>query len=393
MTCLYIITEQMSVLTYNTRLEFKSQEDKYNLLRLLELHCFAFNECSKIAFKLKKNSLVELHRKFYRKFRRKHKNITSQVVIRAEHECLAAYRSIKSNKQKITHSCVKKRLSMRLDTHLYSWKDGKFKFTSAEKRVTATPYLYPKLSEMLKNHEFYDPLIFERDGDIWVSMSFKVENKPINQSLALGVDLGVRQFAATSEGKIFSDPKFLGEKRRLRHLKRKLQSKGTKSAKRHLKKLRRKEHNKNRNFVHHLANAILKTNADVIVLEDLSKLKQKKHKHQNKNKISQVPFYLLKLTLTYKAPLYNKKVVTVNAAYTSQTDCRTNKREGERRGRRFYCVDGIILDADVNAAINIGTRSKLPVSQSSGLLSGQAVVNRPIVPDGRNKLTSFSGEY
>lgn len=114
------------------------------------------------------------------------------------------------------------------------------------------------------------------------------------------------------------------------------------------------------------------------MLEDLSGIKKKKVKWQNKNRISQVPFFMLRTILTYKALLHGKQVITVNPAYTSQIDSRTGKKDGERKGRRFIGKDGVVLDADINAAINIANRSKHPASIGN-YLDGQAVVNRPIV--------------
>ena len=46
----------------------------------------------------------------------------------------------------------------------------------------------------------------------------------------------------------------------------------------------------------------------------------------------------------------------VNPAYTSQIDSRTGLLQGHRRWDRFYCLDGVVLDADVNAACNILAR-------------------------------------
>lgn len=52
-------------------------------------------------------------------------------------------------------------------------------------------------------------------------------------------------------------------------------------------------------------------------------------------------------------------VVPVNAAYTSQTAHR-NGTFGRRSGRLFYCFDGVVLDAEVNAAVNVLTRMSDP---------------------------------
>jgi len=166
----------------------------------------------------------------------------------------------------------------------------------------------------------------------------------------------------------------------LRYLKRCLQSKGTKSARKHFRKLKRKERNRNKNQTHLMANAILKSDANCIALENLTGIKAKKHKWQNKNAISQIPLFELRRILTYKAMHRGMSVCLVSPAYTSQTDSQSGKREGERRGVRFYAKGGKVYDADINAAINIALRSKLPISLGgfAAPLDGQGVVNRPI---------------
>jgi IS605 OrfB family transposase len=49
-------------------------------------------------------------------------------------------------------------------------------------------------------------------------------------------------------------------------------------------------------------------------------------------------------------------VVLVNPAYTSQMDSRTGCLDGKRQGDRFYCSDGVVLQADQNAARNVLAR-------------------------------------
>ncbi|MBK1650551.1 RNA-guided endonuclease TnpB family protein [Rhabdochromatium marinum] len=46
-------------------------------------------------------------------------------------------------------------------------------------------------------------------------------------------------------------------------------------------------------------------------------------------------------------------VVLINPAYTSQSDSRTGCLDGQRKGDRFYCSDGVVLQADQNAARNV----------------------------------------
>jgi putative transposase len=371
----------VSKLTYNTKLVFNSIEDKNKIIQMLESQRFAWNECSKVKFTyVTKNSIVELHNKFYANFRKSQGQIPSQVIISAEQSVLSTYRSIKSNKQKINKAPEKKKLSIRLDKRTYSHKNGIFSIISLDKRVKCHPYLYPKLQELFSKYKFRDPLLFVKNGEVCIALTFDIPEILIQNKLAIGVDLGICNFAATSEGNLYQDKTFSSKKRKLRFNKRKLQSKSktSKSAKRKLKKLKRKERNINQNFSHHLANKIISdTKADTIVLENLESIKVKKHKYQNKNRISQVPMFELRRILTYKALLHNKQVRTVSPAYTSQIDHRTGKLDGKRVGGRYIGKDNQVLHADINAACNIGLRSKLPCSISNYYV-WQAKVNSPI---------------
>lgn len=376
------------MISYNVKLIFDSIEDKSRYLETLESQKFTYNECSKVHFTDKKNSLIELHNKFYKSFREKHPEVPSNIVIHTIQEVLSSYRSIKSNKRKINKPPEKKNLSIRLTKNTSTLKVHLKTISLTAiggKRIKAsfTPYL--KLQELINKYPICDPLIFERNGQLWLSLAFEMPNFTILENKAVGVDLGINRIVATSEGLLIIDKKFNGEKRKLRFNKRVLQSKSkkSKSAKRHLKKLKHKEKHKNKNQIHLVSNAILKsTTANVIVLENLTKIKQNhdnKYKKGFNNKISQVSFYELRRILEYKAMAHGKVVETVSPYFTSQIDSVSNKKEGERRGSRFYSKTGVIYDADINAAINIAKRSKLPVSQTNNLTYGQVNVNSPIV--------------
>jgi IS605 OrfB family transposase len=264
---------------------------------------------------------------------------------------------------------------MRLDKRIYSKFDMHgISITSSERnrRERATFVLYPKVSEMFRNYTTSDPLLFIRDGVPYLSVSFNVPDKPVTDDMSVGVDLGERLLFVTSEGKAFRDKAYLRERRKIRFKKKQLQSKGTKLVKRKLKKLHRRECNLSNDMCQRACNALLQsTHASVFVLEDLKKLKQgtAKTKEGYKNKshnrrLSQVPFYKFKEILTYKAQLVGKRVETVSAYNTSQTDCRTGKTDGERHKRRYIGADGVVLDADYNAAVNIAKRGRHPFSMN-----------------------------
>lgn len=380
-----------SMVSYNTRLLFESQEHFSAALKMLEAERDVFNFCSKKIFKHKLGNIVEVHSACYKKFRKLRPKIPAQVVIRGEKSCISAYASMRSNHHDIDEAAVKKGLSMRLDKRLFLFV-GKtaVKLTTIDAgRIIAKMELYPRLESLINTYSVTDPLIFERDGEIWISLTFKTPEVAAKDGEALGIDLGVKRPVATSSGIIYKDAKFNKERRRLRFLKRQLEACNSESAKRHLKKLRRKERNKSKNQTHLLVNSVLALDAQTYVLEDLADIKPKTAKKNKKdfgpvngarinNKVSQVPFFLFKEILTYKAQALGKRVVTVNPFETSKRDHRTGEKSGIRKGCRYYAHDGIVFDSDCNAAVNIVRRSKLPFSPGN-VLDGQATVSSPTV--------------
>ena len=344
-------------------------------LHLLEYARDAYNMCTKHLVTNKTPlSLKAVHANCYNLIRTTYTGLSSQMAIKCEQAAAAALKSMRGNKQQNKADIPqKKSLVMTLDKRLYGLLTvNGITLTGAQKnKRTLIPFaLYPKAEEMLLNCKACDPTIFYRDEKFYLSIPFEVPEKPLTSETCIGVDLGARQLFVTSEGNSFRDSNYLAKRRQIRYNKRNLQAKGTKSAKRHLKKVKRKEHNLSKDMCYRASKALIhSTQAGIIVMEDLAKIKKstsrtkegyKRAKHNNA--LSQIPFHMFKQIMAYKAPLSGKIVETVSPVYTSQMDNRTNNRDGVRRGRRYICIDGIVFDADWNAAINIGQRSNHPVS-------------------------------
>ena len=388
--------------TYNIKLVFQSQEEKLELLKIFELHKNIWNYLSDYTFKKQiKLSGKILHEKTYHKCRKAFADAPSQLIIRAREDVISTFKSLKSNGflKDLETSPVKKNLSIRLDKRLYTLQKDSIKLTTCGKRIICKLQLYKKAKELLEKYETCDPLIFERKGEIFLALTFDNPIPIHNPNQCVGIDLGLKRMAVTSEGKIISGNKYLETKRRLRYLKRCLQSKKktrtkkSDSARKHLKKVKNKEKNFSKNYIHHLANELLKTESNVLVLEDLSSIKKENKGTRFNNRLSQVPFYMLKQILTYKAQALGKRVETVNPYNTSKDDYRDIEK-GRRIGCRYYASDNVVLDADLNASINIskrwGNKNKLPVSfvfPSDGKygLNGQGVCQPPnrLVPETR----------
>lgn len=349
-----------------------SKETKLHWLNLLVQSRDAFNFCAKIAIEEKIPYNIKMfHNTMYNRIREKFPLIPAQGAIKIYKEVLSAVRSIKSNKHKNPQTPQRKNLSLHLDKRMYSRlsSEGIALSTATNgKREFCTFILYNKVKELFASYTFADPLIFAKNDRLFLSVPFEVPSAPCADETSIGVDMGMKRLFVTSEGNAYIDKSYLAKRRKLRYLKRCLQSKGTKSAKRHLCKLRVKERNLSKDMIERSTTALLQsTKASIIVLEDLKKLKRNTSKskegHKRKrhnNAISQVPFYRFKEVLTHKAQLVGKRVETVSPYNTSKIDSRTNKLDGKRQGCRYYCSDGVVLDADWNASVNIAKRGNHP---------------------------------
>ena len=364
----------MAIKTYNIQLT-ADQDFRDFWINTLTQTRDAYNRCSMlISSNNLPYSLKSVHDTCYYTLRNDFPSLPSQSIIRIEREVISAYKSRKSNKQ---HGDIpqKHSMSMTLDKRIYSnfTRDG-ISLTSdiPNKRKRFTFELYPKVNELFASSVAKDPTIFYRDGSLWLSVPFEVIGCMPESITSIGVDLGIKRLFTTSEGVAFRDKVYLRERRKIRYLKRCLQSNGSKTAKKHISKLRHREYNLSKDMCHRACNELLKsTNASYVVMEDLSKIKTNTSKtndgftrKRHNNAMSQVPFYMFKQILTYKATLAGKQVVSVSPCFTSQTDSRTSKKEGIRTGCRFYCTDGVVFDADWNAAVNIAQKSKHPLSTS-----------------------------
>ena len=359
--------------TYKVKLLFDNPQTYDLWVDRLHLVRDCYNYASTIIFNEKiQLGLKPIHSRLYYELRDKFKELPSQMCIQVERALISNYKSVRSNGHKIDKPIQMKHPSIQLDKRLFSnLTRESFKLSNGDgnHRSEVRFVTYQKFNELAEMYKMCDPkLVYNDDTRVFYACVpfLDIPTTPHEDSY-LGVDLGMKRIATLSDGTAYSDKKYLANRRRIRHKKRILQShkKHSHSARTKLRKLRRKETNVSKNMCHHLANEILKTDKSILVMEDLSGIKQttsrtkdgcKRTRHNNM--MSQVPFYQLKSILTYKAQAIGKMVVTVSPEYTSQEDCRTNQRTGKRCGCRYYCNDGIVLDADWNASINIMNRYK-----------------------------------
>jgi len=215
--------------------------------------------------------------------------------------------------------------------------------------------------------------VSEQAGHWYVSL--QVEEKravPENSGPVVGIDLGVKNLATLSDGKVIPNPRHL--KRRLRKLKR-LQrvvsrrqkgGKNRKKAVRKLAKLHRQIKNQRSNTLHQVTTRLAKTKS-VLVIEDLHVAGMLKTPRLAQA-IGDVGFAEFKRQLLYKGAWYGARVLLADRWEPSSkrgSGCGWLDAELTLSDRTFHCAQcGLVLDRDLNAAINL---AKLAGSDSDSL--------------------------
>lgn len=172
----------------------------------------------------------------------------------------------------------------------------------------------------------------------------------------VGVDLGINNIAVCSDNTFWESGPVKAVKGKYQYLRSKLQSKGTRSAKRKLQKLSGRERRFQKDVNHQIANWIVSKPYDVIALEDLTNIR-----NGNKNsKLGKWSFAELRSFVEYKAVAIGKNVIAIDPRYTSRTCSRCGyQHKNNRKGRIFKCKScGFQIDVDLNASRNIATFSR-----------------------------------
>jgi transposase, IS605 OrfB family, central region len=186
-------------------------------------------------------------------------------------------------------------------------------------------------------------------------VKFKKTNKEV------GIDLGVKDFVITSDGKKFENKHFFKkDERKLNRLQRQLSKKhkGSNNFHKQCKRIAKAfEHitNKKENYIHYVVNELL-SSYDTIYMEDLNVSGMLKNHHLAKA-ISEVGFFKFNEILKNKSIANDKKVVLIDRFYPSSKICSCCGyvyKYLTLNERNWQCPEcGEQHDRDLNAAKNI----------------------------------------
>jgi putative transposase len=203
----------------------------------------------------------------------------------------------------------------------------------------------------------------EPDGRWYVTFAVDGDGpKPLSGTgRAVGVDLGIKDFAVTSDGERIANPRHLERKaRNLARYQRRLarcQPGSANRAKAKLKAARahRKVRDARRDFLHRASTGLVRGH-DLIVIEDLAVASMVRNRHLARV-ISDCGWGEFRRQLAYKCERYGRTLVVVDRWYPSSKTCSACGyllAELSLCARTWQCPScGAGHDRDVNAAINI----------------------------------------
>lgn len=312
----------------------------------------ACNHISDIVWEQKIFQQFEIHKEVYHSIKSKF-NLGSQVVIRCISKVSDAYKrtniKVKRTFQPLGSICYDSRiLTYKSEDMVSIWTiNGRIKMPIACYNSNYIQYIKGE-----------SDLIFNK-GKFYLYQTIEVPDTEIkNVEEFIGVDMGLVELAALSNGITFNAKKLTDYREKRNRVRSSLQSKCTKNAKRILKRLSGKEKRTTTIINHTISKKIVsiaKEEGKGVAIEDLkgitfsSKTKGKKFR----TRLNRWSFSQLRRHLTYKCLLSGVKLIDVPPAYTSKT-CSNCLHIGLRNKKTFTCKKcDSVLDADINAAKNI----------------------------------------
>ncbi len=223
----------------------------------------------------------------------------------------------------------------------------------------------------------------EPDGRWYVTFALDTADaEPLSQAgCTVGVDLGVRDFAVTSDGEKIANPRHLERKaRNLARYQRRLARCRKGSANRvkaaaKVARAHRKVRNARRDFLHRASTRLVRQN-DVIVIEDLAVAHMVRNRRLARA-ISDAGWGEFRRQLAYKCERYGRELIVISRWYPSSKTCSACghlQAQLSLSARQWTCpCCGAQHDRDVNAAKNILAAGRAVARGSPGDACGAGV--------------------
>lgn len=239
-----------------------------------------------------------------------------------------------------------------------------FKIKANSIKVRNIGYIKFRGSLEIKGRPVHSTIARTSSGKYYISICcVDVDCKEFDKTgSVIGVDLGIKDFAVTSDGKKIDNPKYLSKSTtKLKRLQRQMSKKQKGSNNRNKSRIKlarqfEKVSNQRNDFLHKLSTHLVK-NHDIICVEDL-KVKNMIKNPKLAGSISDASWSKFVELLTYKCSWYRKQLVKIDTFFPSSQTCSCCgfKNLGVKNldVRTWTCPNCQTQhDRDVNAAKNI----------------------------------------
>ena len=366
-------------------------EQADSLLHTMEAFNRACSYLAQIAFETGSANKYALQKTAYRTVREQF-GLSSQMAVRAISQACEATKSAKTlhlqhvaetkqrNSKRVQKGippvdlpdlkpCIfKPHSAMSYDSRIMAWKGlDRVSLLTLFGRVVM-PFRFGEYQvAMLQRKRGQADLLF-RDGKWFLSVNVDApEGDPLEPTGVLGVDLGIVNIATDSEGRNYSGAALRAYRERIQSLRSRLQSKGTRSAKRHLRAIRKKQSRHARDVNHCISKELVKTavaEQKALAFEDLKGIGKRANGlgKQMRKLLGNWAFDQLGFFAEYKSKMYGVLFLKVNPRDTSRTCSRCGYIDEKNRKSQaeFECLKcGYVIAADPNAAKNISARGAM----------------------------------
>jgi len=331
---------------------------------------------------------VRLHHATYRDSKEVAPGLVSDLHIQARVKATEAIKSaLTRQRQGRRVSCPRSTACPpRYNVHTYrlDWAAGVVNLSTIEGRQRI-PFVVPAYAQSLMDYPTATADLIQKRGRWYLHVVVSVPVPEVEATDAVvGVDLGVTRAAVSSDNRFHGERRWRALEARDFRLRRKLQARGTKSAKRHLKKLSGKTARRRRDHDHVVSRRIVDgvPEGATIAVENLTNIRARvkaRKANGGQRRLHSWSFAILKGYIVYKAEGKGIRVEGVDPRHTSQTcsRCGFQSRSNRRSQSEFWCrACGYRTNADRNASLNIA--AKLRASRGMTAAGGPPV-NRPIV--------------
>ena len=326
------------------------------LLTTLELANKACNRLSKLAWDAKEFHRFTLHRKFYRQLRDEFK-LSSQLICLLNAKVADSYKldrkKLRAFRDHGSISYDSRVLHINLfKSNINIWTvNGRIiiPFICGMNQLKLLAYPHGEADLIYRNSKWYLNIVVEVP-----------EDKEFEATDVLGVDMGIVEIAYDSDGNHYSGIELNAVRRHNREIRRKLQHKNTKSAKRLLKKRNRKEQLFAADTNHCISKRIVQTakrTKRAIAIEDLKGIGARVRASKTvRTDLHNWGFAQLGEYIAYKAKLNGVPVIKIDPRNTSKqcSICGHTVKANRKSQSEFVCKQcGHTQNADGNAAENI----------------------------------------